>query len=157
MQGGTPGPSTTDLRPGAQSWLAAQEAVQLAPQRYELLATCAKAISDAAYLDEIPRSHKHWERLSWADKRALNERAFVYAQQAVEAAGDRALPHVASCVSLGRRALFSGNREKVRGKPCNSARMGAMRWWSGPAVVACAAVPSPPAPGRNCLQQALAW
>ena len=58
-----------------------QEAVKLAPQRFDLLATCAKAISDATYLDEIPSSHAHYERLSSAQKREINQRANVYAQR----------------------------------------------------------------------------
>ena len=58
-----------------------QEAVKLAPQRFDLLATCAKSISDATYLDEIPSSHRHYERLSSAQKREFNDRALVYAKR----------------------------------------------------------------------------
>ena len=61
---------------------AEQEAVTLDKQQgFELLAKCSKAISDATYLDELGKSHRFYEKLSWADKREINRRALVYAQR----------------------------------------------------------------------------
>lgn len=59
-----------------------QEAVKLDKHKgFELLAQCSKAISDATYLDEIGKGHRFYEKLSYADKRDINQRALVYARQ----------------------------------------------------------------------------
>ena len=62
--------------------MAEQEAIKLDKQKgFELLARCSKAISDATYLDEIGKNHRYYEKLSSADKREINQRALVYAEQ----------------------------------------------------------------------------
>ena len=37
--------------------------------------------------------------------------------QAIVLAPNKALPHVAACISMGRLAVFSDNKTKVRGQP----------------------------------------
>ena len=70
----------------ATTGVAEQEAVKLDKQKgFELLARCSKAISDATYLDEIGKNHRFYEKLSSADKREINQRALVYAEQVLAA------------------------------------------------------------------------
>ena len=56
--------------------LAVQDAAKLLPGSSDVLCRCAKSWSDACYLDFVTP-----ERLTDADRRALNQRAVDYAKQ----------------------------------------------------------------------------
>ncbi|KAK9822505.1 hypothetical protein WJX81_006973 [Elliptochloris bilobata] len=85
-----------------------EDAAKLLPGSSDVLCRCAKSWSDACYLDFVSR-----ERFTDADRRALNQRAMEYAQQAVAVEPHASLPYVALCTATGRLALFSDNRSKA--------------------------------------------
>ncbi|CAL5220003.1 g1948 [Coccomyxa viridis] len=89
-----------------------EEANKLVPNVANTLCLAAKAWSDACYLDEIQGPFR--EHLTMQDRHEVNKKAIEYARQAIVLAPHRALPHVAACISMGRLAVFSDAKTKVR-------------------------------------------
>ncbi|BDA42221.1 probable regulator of microtubule dynamics protein 3 [Coccomyxa sp. Obi] len=89
-----------------------EDANKLVPNTVDTLCLAAKAWSDVTYLDEIETNKR--EGLSIQDKQNVNLKAMEYAKQAITMSPTRALPHVACCISMGRMAVFSDNKTKVR-------------------------------------------
>ncbi|CAK0770004.1 hypothetical protein CVIRNUC_003724 [Coccomyxa viridis] len=89
-----------------------EEANKQVPGVADTLCLAAKAWSDTCYMDEIQSPFK--ERLTMQDRHDVNKKAMEYAKQAMVLAPNKALPHVAACISMGRLAVFSDNKTKVR-------------------------------------------
>jgi len=81
-----------------------EEALQLRPGNAELLGRLSKTWTDSCYLPGFPPE----------ETAGVNRRALELAMQAVDAAPRDAIGHIAACVSMGRLALCSDNRTKVR-------------------------------------------
>ncbi|KAK9814776.1 hypothetical protein WJX72_011282 [[Myrmecia] bisecta] len=88
-----------------------EELNALVPNNSQYLSMLSKTWSDTCYLDELKEKK---EQLSSDQKREANIRAAELARQAMEADPRDSLPHVACCISLGRLAIFSDNKTKVK-------------------------------------------
>eukprot|EP00891_Asterochloris_glomerata_P005256 jgi/Astpho2/5256/fgenesh1_pg.00074_%23_61_t len=107
-----------DIRAAAAAY---EQVVKLLPHNGYWWACLAKQITDHTYLDFAPAK----ERLTDEERRSFNEKAIELAHKAKQTSPDLALPCIAACVSMGRLALLSDNKAKVR--LAHDARLEAVR------------------------------
>jgi len=81
-----------------------EEALKLDPTNPVLLARVSKTWSDLSYTPNYPV----------AEIAEANKRALELAQKAIEVDPKNSIGHIAACVSMGRLALYSDNKTKVK-------------------------------------------
>jgi len=91
-----------DVRAAVQCF---EEASKLVPDNHEYLCMAAKQWTDLTFHHDVKTDK---------ERRLVNNKAIEYSNKALELAPDCAHCYVASCVSKGRLALFSDNKNKVR-------------------------------------------
>ncbi|KAL3158803.1 hypothetical protein ABBQ32_011530 [Trebouxia sp. C0010 RCD-2024] len=87
-----------------------EEVVRQLPESAQYRSMLSKQWTDCTYLDVGP-AH---EKLTDDDRRQFNQTALEHARQAIVLDGFAALPHIAACTSMGRLALLSDNKTKVK-------------------------------------------
>lgn len=87
-----------------------EEVTRQLPKSAHYRSILSKQWTDCTYLDVSPAQ----EQLSDDSRRHFNITALEHAKQAIELDDTLALPHIAACTSMGRLALLSDNKTKVR-------------------------------------------
>lgn len=87
-----------------------EEVTKQLPKNAHYRSMLSKQWTDCTYLDVSPSN----EQLTDDNRRQFNISAMEHAKEAIELDDTLALPHIAACTSMGRLALLSDNKTKVR-------------------------------------------